>query len=574
MGLADARAQSNMDRSDLFNTNTVTLNDLLANGRVYRVPPYQRDYSWTEENWEDLWQDVVEIAAADQQHYMGSIVLQQSEHGLTVIDGQQRLATLSVLVLAALAQLQRLCDEGVDANDNAERLRLLKAQYIGTKDPASLRASSKLFLNENDDGFYQEYLVQFRVPINPRKLRESQQRLWNAYRFFFERIAERFQASRTGSDLANFLNQAIGQRLIFIQIRVQNELSAFTVFETLNARGLELTATDLLKNYLFSLSAKSEVDLQHVRRQWQRLTDIVPLKEFPDFLRHYLNSKQRYIRRERLFKELRGATTNRQQVFDLLDQLEAAAGWYCALDDHNDDHWQDFPESIKYVRALNLFRAKQYKPIILACARNGITRLDLERVLRACAVVAYRYQMIGQRNPSRLEEVYNGVAMAIHDAKVVQVRRILDDLKPVYLADEEFKSAFEGAALATNSKKKLVMYTLCSLENHRSSVDLDFESATATIEHILPENPSADWDEDFPPDDRERYVYRLGNCTLLERNANRSIANQGFPLKRQAYAQSQYRITQEIEAENWTPDAIRRRQAEMAKWATSVWRID
>ncbi len=104
-----------MAKSNLLNTRTTNFIELVGNGRVYRVPQYQRDYSWEEEQWEDLWNDVIELhTRPDDSHYMGALVVEgQTDREFRIIDGQQRLATLSILVLAALAQLRRLAEAGM-----------------------------------------------------------------------------------------------------------------------------------------------------------------------------------------------------------------------------------------------------------------------------------------------------------------------------------------------------------------------------------------------------------------------------------------------------------------------------
>lgn len=92
-----------------FNTTNSTFRQLLANGLRYRVPPFQRDYSWTEEEWDDLWQDIVGLFEADAEpaHYMGYLVLQSSDSKrFEIIDGQQRLTTISLMILAGLGHLQ------------------------------------------------------------------------------------------------------------------------------------------------------------------------------------------------------------------------------------------------------------------------------------------------------------------------------------------------------------------------------------------------------------------------------------------------------------------------------------
>src|SRR5271166_5156061 len=110
-----------MARTALLNTDTEDLKELLGNGKSYSVPPYQRDYSWKQEHWEDLWEDLINAEANREDHYMGSVVLESGERKLfRIIDGQQRMATLSILILACVDYLYVLARENVDAAANKE----------------------------------------------------------------------------------------------------------------------------------------------------------------------------------------------------------------------------------------------------------------------------------------------------------------------------------------------------------------------------------------------------------------------------------------------------------------------
>jgi uncharacterized protein with ParB-like and HNH nuclease domain len=373
-----------MARINLLDTRTTSFGDLIGNGKIYRVPPFQRDYSWSEENWEDLWQDVKALHTnPDSSHYMGALVLQSSDTSdkeFTIIDGQQRLATLSIIAIAVIEKIQRLVDRDEEAKANQERQEILKRTYLSDRDPRSLRYSSKLLLNENNNDFYQSNLINLRKPLNVRSLAKSNQLLWQAYQYFSDRIEELQEVIRSGEKLATFLTDTVAQRLLFIQINVEDELNAYTVFETLNARGIELSSTDLLKNYLFSLFQGPD-DLQEAQRQWRRIINTVQMEEFPEFLRYYLSLKQTRVRRKRLFKLVRESVENAQKAFDLLDRLENYSSLFIALGNSNDEFWRDTPENRPYIRELELFRVKQAYPTLFAAyekfSPENYTRLRL-----------------------------------------------------------------------------------------------------------------------------------------------------------------------------------------------------
>ena len=118
-----------------------TFRQLMGNGLSYRVPPFQRDYSWGSDEWDDLWQDLVALFDEDAEdaHYMGYLVLQsENQRDFEIIDGQQRITTLSLLVLAAIAQLRDLAASDAGEDPDNRRAAQLRNSYIGYLDPVTL----------------------------------------------------------------------------------------------------------------------------------------------------------------------------------------------------------------------------------------------------------------------------------------------------------------------------------------------------------------------------------------------------------------------------------------------------
>jgi hypothetical protein len=315
-----------MGKSNLLNTSTATFLELIGNGRTYQVPAYQRDYSWTEEQWEDLWSDLIELAdRPNDTHYMGALVVEsRSDREFAVIDGQQRIATLSLLVLAVISYLQALADAGIEPDASRERASALRSRFIGEKDPASLVEASKLSLNATDNAFYQDYLVQLRSPLNARGLPKSNRLLWECFSYFRRQVETWLGHPADGTRLARLVSEAAGRQLMFIRIVVDDELNAYTVFETLNARGLELSATDLLKSYLFC-RLRTQADLDALQRRWTALMATVRQERFPEFLRYHLQCELPRVRTQRLFKLVRETVRDGSGVFSLLQALERRA---------------------------------------------------------------------------------------------------------------------------------------------------------------------------------------------------------------------------------------------------------
>lgn len=557
--------------NNLLDTSTVSLSDIIGNGKTYTVPPYQRDYSWKKDQWEDLWNDIIAINETGNVHYMGSIVLQNmGDKKYHVIDGQQRFSTLTIIVLAVINKLNSLILNEVSVDDNKERVSLLSKKYIGDKDPASLTYSSKLQLNENNNSFFQSNLLVFRPPTNINILQDSDKQIWNAYNYYVGKVNELFANQENGEIITNFLNRDVAERLMFIQIIVEDELSAYTVFETLNSRGVGLTVTDLLKNYLFSISSK--VDLPHIKTKWKKIIDIIGLDNFPTFLRHYWISKNKLIRQEYLFRAVKDSVTDSPAVINLLDSLEDNARLYIALSNYSDSFWGGHREIKKRIKELTLFKEKQAYPILIS-AYNNLGEEDFSRVLKLITTITFRYTVIAKLHTNLKEDVYNKAAIQISNKKATTIAQIAQLIKRLYPTDKDFKNNFASKSISTKRGKKIVRYILFSLENHLSQADYDFEENPATIEHILPENGNESYLVEFPQAIHESVVYRLGNYTLLEDDKNRACETLPFPGKKEIYATSQYHLSREIVSNTWSPNSIDLRQDRLANYASSIWRI-
>ena len=564
-----------MARSNLLKTQDVNLLGLIGNGKKYRVPPFQRDYAWEEEHWEDLWNDVLELQGKPGTfHYMGALVVKAvSDREFEIIDGQQRIATLSVLTLAVIHRLQTSPGDAATQAANAERAQGLRQDFIGKKDSASLLHSSKLFLNDTNDHFYQDYLVQLRSPFNPRGLPKSNRLLWQCFEWFGKRLTE---LGLEGEALARLVSDTLAWQLQFILITVEDDFSAYTVFETLNARGLELSSTDLLKNYLFS-RVPVRTDLEALQRRWQHMMGTVKQERFPDFLRYHLLCSFPQVRKQSLFKKVRSDLRDSVGVFALMDALEQRADLFAAMDDTAHELWLERPAAKPYVRDLQLFGVRQHMPLVFA-AWERLSADDFVRVLKLLRVIAVRYTVIGGLNTNELEPVYHRAAKALLDNAIRTPAEVFHELRGIYVDDEKFIRDFSHKEMDTaGRRKKVVKYLLCELEADASNTARDWETDPATIEHILPENPSSQWDEAFNPERQKDYIYRLGNLMLLEPSINRSCQNSSFEDKRAEYSRSRYTTAQamgQVDRADWVPATLDQRQERMAQRAAHVWRAD
>lgn len=563
-----------------FKTENNTFRKLIGNGLTYRIPRFQRDYSWDVEQWEDLWADIMAALEeeGEQSHYMGYLVLQSTDDkSFDVIDGQQRLTTITLIVLAVLKNIQRLIDAGKEAESNVQRLNQIRQTYIGYLDPVSLISRPKLTLNRNNNSYFQNYLIPL-AQLPQRGLRASVHLLRKAFEWFDKKISSyiKLGSGDEGRRLAEMV-ESISDSLFFTVITVTDELNAYRVFETLNARGVRLSSTDLLKNYLFSVldnrQASNEEELQHLEERWEDMVSRLQSEKFPDFLRIYWNSRHKFSRQAELFKTIRNSINSREKVFELIRGMDEDLEHYLALSSPEISGWNN--KDKEYATILKMLKVRQPFPLLLA-AKRKFNEKDFSSLLHSIMVISFRYNTIGAYGPNEQERTYGDAARKVNDGVTDNLSDLLQLLRSIYIDDNRFKNDFSEKTINTKDSrsKKIVRYILCQLEKKISGNDHDFSSDTFNIEHILPQNAPDGW-EGFSFEEVNSMVYRLGNMTLLQTAANRDVGIEPYTVKRLEYQHSNFDLTKKLAEQNreWSPQQIVSWQRWMAKQASSIWRI-
>ncbi len=410
----------------------ITLNTILGNGKSYMVPIYQRDYSWSKDDWEDLWHDILEIPN-DKTHYLGYMVLQPenaSKDSYWIIDGQQRLTTLSILCLAVTSLIKKWSVEGIETEDNKIRFDKITERYLGNFSLSKLSIDPKLTLNRNNDDYYKSWLLKLRQPIALSKLKPSQKLLQNAFDYYFEQLQNHFKLNKSGADLSEFLEKIVGNGIIFTQIVVTNDLDAYKVFESLNARGVKLSTADLLKNYLFKLLHHlGELDLNEAERQWQNMTDTIRTNDLTTYIRQFWNSKNKLERQPSLFKAIKREINTPEKAIHFLNELEQNSFFYTAFNNSNDDLW-DKKEERSSLNLLYLLNETTCFSLMIA-ALNNLSRMEFKKVLKELSMITFRYHLC-DLNPNEAERVFSEVAKELSHKKLTSAKEVILALKPLH----------------------------------------------------------------------------------------------------------------------------------------------
>lgn len=563
-----------------FKTENNTLRKLIGNGLTYKIPRFQRDYSWEAEQWEDLWVDIMGIIEdpTDSAHYMGYLVLQSTDDkSFDVIDGQQRLTTATLIILTILKKLQDLINEDIDATANTKRLEQIRQTYIGYLDPVTLVSRPKLTLNRNNNDYFQNYLVPL-AKLPQRGLRASEHLLRKAFDWFYQKV-DLYLKQEDGNEGVRLaqLVEYISDNLFFTVITVSDELNAYKVFETLNSRGVRLSSTDLLKNYLFSILDKNQEnthELRNLEDRWENIVNRLQSEKFPDFLRIHWNSRNKFTRHTELFKVIRNNIRDRATVFALLRGMEEDLDTYLSLSSPDISDWS--LEDKRLVNILKLFRVRQPFSLLLS-AKREFDRENFTKLLYAIMVISFRYNTIGAYSPAELERAYNNVVEHINKKKITNSNQALGLLKSVYIDDQRFSRDFTEKVIKTTDSRstQLVRFILCEIGCYISnSVEVDFSSDTFNIEHVLPQNAPDNWGG-FSYEEMNALTYRLGNMTLLQSNSNRDLGGAEYSQKREIFKESHFVLTQKLAEKytEWTPQTISSWQGWLATQAKTIWRV-
>ncbi|MBV1858841.1 MAG: DUF262 domain-containing protein [Nannocystaceae bacterium] len=548
-----------------------TLRELLGNGVRYTVPRFQRDYAWTLEQWEDLWADIESIGT-ESPHYMGYIVLQKTgPQEFEIIDGQQRMITLSLLMVGAIRQLKDLVDADVEPLENDQRVELLRSQFIGTKNPVSLRVDNKLALNRNNQ-------PNFKAICSRLEITKSRGR--SATNVLIDRAAQFFMGKpmgSTGEEIAQFA-ETVASGMVFTKIVVHDDLNAYKVFETLNARGVQLSTPDLLKNYIFSTVTRDgdvpDEELDDIDSRWSGIVEQIGDASFTDFVRYHHNSRSPLVTKRELFSTIRKDAASPKDAYAYLESLECEAPVFSALLQPDDEFWQteDRARDARVrdaLAGLKLFNIRQPLPLLMA-AYGRFSPEEFAKLAGYVYVLSIRYNVVCRRSPGEQEAAYNQISVGISNGTHARASHVKNSprFKKLYPDDDTFVRAFERLRMPSRRSSKKIRFLLTAIES-RLGFTTDFSKTV--LEHVCPFNVSTDWEAAFGEGVHD-VQDQLGNMVILEKD---HLGRAARSEKWTTYQASGRPLAQKVATySEWTQPVLREYQAWLAEQAKDTWRVD
>jgi len=560
-------------------SKTKSVGEIFTGTTKFEVPKHQRDYSWTPIEVEELFNDIESTQArSSPAYYVGMLVRVEprvpgGRH--QILDGQQRLTTLTLLFAAA----RDWCNaHGLDSD--AKRLQ---ADFIGFADYGQADHDPRIVLNSNNRQVFEQFVVNASDDTEPEDLEKTNVRLLAAKRRCSELLTQSLSKSRRRIDQTQKLYEFIKYIRDSVQatvVEVSEPEDAYTIFEALNDRGLELSIFDLLKNHIYrELGPKNEAVANF---QWDKLAANLRERKPDEFIRIFWMLRHGRIQKGTLFTRIREKYSGASKAQALIRDMVVDSDLYASLDSPDGDTWQAFGDPLREdVRAIATLGGNQSRPVMLAALKADWREADLKRLSGAVVALIVRHQIVGRERTGALEIFCADLAHEIF-TNSLSAGPALTKIRSFYPDDTKFKSDFATYEETRAQRAKYFLAWLNRIEwktanpNAAEELEVIRDSEKVNIEHIFPKKheSTAPWvaavrmHATLPA-----LVHRLGNQCLLAKGPNARIGNKDFASKRATYAKSSLPDTKSLSGfQVWSPAEITSRQARMADLAVRIWK--
>lgn len=616
-------------------TGKKSFKELVPGQELFYIPKYQRNYSWEEEHWDDLWEDLLE--SIGKTHYIGTLLIEDAEgksgglyEDLGIIDGQQRFTTLTIL----LFELQRkFRDHG-----RGKYAKNILNKYVLAEDQQRLR------LQEDDKRFFKEYILEGVIDAEgttqrPYPLTEyntdtpSKERLLKAKEYFTDKLEKAPPAESEFEDPVEFFEELYDavQNLDLLAYVVKSRAEAARIFQTVNDRGKGLTDLEITKSYLMhriALATESEGGgsnwteelismvqesfsemYSHIDQitnvevgsglnedQIQRYHFIVWNTEWTTSYKgrfyqdHLSHVKEKFgNNKNNTTEDIIGYVKELERAFYLLRELVTLEGIES--------------ERLKE-RLQNLFavgRLGNFYPLLITAydqkKKDFITEEQFLRLLKKIETFIVRTYLIEQKAadtgrtkayPLARQLYYNSAELHSEDVEAKSVEKVIEALTRYihnYCSDKDLEDTLVDSEVypyyADSSRLNQLRYLLYAYELHleqkQEQIELNVQRVVNnrndrfTIEHIWPQEPSDELEKGLQ-DIIQKNKHRLGNLALMTLDDNAFQSNDTFDEKRRKFEESKFRMLNEIfDNQAWSVDRIEKRERRIVDVIKNRW---
>jgi len=519
----------------------------------YKIPPYQREYSWKKGEWENLFNDINDN---EKGYFLGSIICINQNEDLEVIDGQQRLTTISILLLSLLNfiniynsnhQEERILDLG--SNEEYASLWSMLRKFLALKKLQKLKLSIQ---NQNNED-YQYLLFQNKLideVDRPKKF--GTRRISKSYEYFKNRLEEIDSDEKklfSIQDIFELLEKILSA--LIVKIEVDSVASAFILFESINNRGMPLTPIDLIKNSIIGTMEKSGGKApEQTNKEWQVIIqNIEDYNEQIRFLRHYYHAFQYCKIKVKIDRFTKATKSNIMKIYPehinndvqfIFNELIEKSKTYTVFinPDNIDESSSFFKYQDKLIDLQRLGIAPAYSLFLYLFVEEKDT--DFSNILNFIENWFLRRHITDYPSTNKLDQIFlnliNLLCVNNKEKEPKDIEKLIFEFllnSDRYRSDEDFQNILLTSKLYdTNRGATRCLLTKLEKSKRTKENSVDFWETTNTkkptlvwtIEHIYPQTPNkeSDWYTTCNKEERTEYLHKLGNLTLTRYNSTYS----------------------------------------------------
>lgn len=537
----------------------------------YDIPSYQRPYSWTEDQTRDLFNDLHDFyvdESVEDQYFLGSIVLvkEDDKPHSEVIDGQQRLTTLTILLAALTSKL---------TGENRADFK----NYIIEPGRASQGISSKprLQLRKIDRDFFRMYVQELNFDklfaLNPDSLPTEAQRniLFNS-KLLMDFLNANFSSE---DELVNF-GAFLVQRCLLIVVSTPTEQSAFRIFSVMNNRGMDLLVTDIFKADI--IGAVTPDKQQDYNEKWESLEIQLGRSGFNDLFGHIrmirMKAKAKKSLQEEFYKSVLPDITSAIAIDFIDNTLEPFAIAYDVISNSRYVSPVNADGVNRILRWLNRIDNSDWLPVAMLYYVKHKSEPSLLQQFFCKLERLAAYMRISSTDVSHRIDRYARVLM---DLEIPDITGFGSAIELTASEITDFITRLNSDVYKMTSNKR--NYLILRLDSFVSDGSAYYDSKLLTIEHVLPQTvpPGSQWEKDWPDvTEREKWLHKLGNILPLSKRKNSQAQNYEFPIKKEKYFKtkgvSAFALTTQVLSYNeWTPAIVQKRQSELIEVCKKNW---
>ncbi|MEA5533345.1 DUF262 domain-containing HNH endonuclease family protein [Crocosphaera sp. XPORK-15E] len=551
-----------------------SIRNLLEGTKQFQVPLFQRPYSWNKDYWDALWNDLMSIYKGEIEgfYFLGPIVTQAvsgTADGISaflIIDGQQRLTTLSILLATLRDKLRQ------DNNDLAEELH----EYYLINKFKNNDDFFKILPTKTDRESYRSIIK------NNGQDNNSKGKINDAYEHFTKKLEEK---SLKNLSFCEKLKSIILEKLIIVNITSDEKDNPYLIFESLNNKGQELTQADLVRNYIFMKLPIDNREEQY-NQLWRPLEDKFKTEvgdkyseELTNAFWFYLRKDGKSVQQKYVYQSLKKRfDQNQNNLLEELQLLVKFSNYYQRFNfPQKEESNSKFKEYFNNLLRLDFKTSHIFLLNIYNDYENGkISEQDFEKILLYLESYFVR-RLFSRVSTQSLGGIINNLYAEIKKAEsssiVDGLYKTLNkfDKNKRWPSDKEFKTKLVNQTIYKGTKNDRNKFLLERLEKYQGKEIVDF--STLTIEHIMPQKIKDEWKKKLGDDhssNHTKWLHTLGNLTLTAYNSE--LSNKSYSEKLEYLKKSNLYLNHDFrEIDKWNFETIQDRANRLADIAIKVW---